>query len=736
MARIVFLTLAWLVFAASGFSAAAGAALPPVLYETYRDIPGVTPEEIAAIEALKSDRNAFSYGVNISTESYVLPDGTYAGFATKLCRMLSNLFGISFVLKIYEWDEMLEKFDAGALDFVGELTPTPERVLMYNMSLPIATRMLRIFTHVDSSTIQIEKDIHKRKIGFLAGSITAQSIKSAYPVAFVRVDVNNHQMAAMMLEKGEIDAFVDEAVVDPRFEQYDFIRSRTFFPAVYEAVSIAAAKPELAPIISVVNKYITAGGVDALYRLYKEGDFEYIRHKLDKLFTDEERAYLKDITQRGEPVGVAYAHDNYPISFYNKNAGEFQGIAADVLKAISRLTGIHFEASAKDAARQAVFDKLKSGEIRMAAQFTRSASRRGHFLWSADPYSRSYYAIMSKSEYPNLDTYQMLRESVGVLKKSGAEEVYRQLFPNHANLKQYDTIEGCLDALERGEVDLLMASEHILFNQAYYREKSGFKINMKLNVPMDSYFGFAVSEGILASIISKAQQFVQTDMIETSWTGRVFDYEKKLAQERTHILAFVVAELVLVLALTIFLLARNVRLSRKLAAMANTDSLTGICNRRHFWELCRIQVERSQRIGKDCFVILLDLDRFKVVNDQYGHQAGDKVLQEVAKRVQKAIRSYDLLGRYGGEEFILLVLDMDKAGVLAMAERIRQDVCSPAVAYEGKKIPISASFGVAVVNSANTIELAVKCADEALYRAKNEGRNRVVFYENDARPAA
>ena len=701
---------------------------------TYRDIPEITDEEISAIEALKSARVRFSYGALISTEAFLLPDGSCIGYTAEFCKFLSELFGINFDLKIYEWNELVKKLNSREIDFTGELTPTAERKQIYNMSLPIAERMLRIFTHANSDKIKTEVDISGLKIGFLEDSLTAESIKrKAYPITFDCIDVKNHQTAAKMIQSGKIDAFVDESVVDIVFEEYDFIRSSIFFPMVYESLSLTTANPELKPIISVLNKYIASGGTDKLYELYKECDFEYTKYKLNKMFTEEEKAYIDSLVQRSAAVAVAFEHDNYPVNFYNLKEDKFQGIAVDVLAEINRLTGIKFEsATTKDTTWSEIFEKLNTGEIPIAVQLLQSELRRDQFIWSAVPYACSYYALMSKSNYPKLAAYQVGWASVGVMKQSGKKDIYLELFPGNNNLKEYDTQNDCLDALEKGEIDLLMASEYNLLTQTNYREKSGFKINIKLNLPMNSHFGFNKNERILCSIIDKAQQFVHTEEIEINWTGRLFDYSKKLSRQRTFYLSLLIIIMLFVLIVIVFVLVKNVRLGRKLKEIANHDALTGIFNRRYFMEQAEVQISRSFRLGNDCFIIILDLDHFKSVNDKYGHLAGDKVLNEIARRIKKTIRLYDLFGRYGGEEFILLMFDINKVNVIDSIERIRQVVCRTPVEFADKELPVSASFGIAPIIPTNDLTMAIKCADEALYRAKEEGRNRVVFYEEES----
>lgn len=734
MKRIMALFLALLLLILTGCSPAAEPAAPLDTIKTYRDIPNVTDVEKEAIENLIAKKGGFTYGACLATEAFMLSEGSIAGFTKDFCDLLSELFGVSFKVKLYDWDELMEGLTSGTIDFTGELTPTEERKQIYSMTPPIAERMLRIFTRTDSG-IKTENDVSDLKIGFLADSITADNIIKEYHLSFTCVEVENYEAAAKMIESGEIDAFVDEAVADPIFSEYGYIRSQVFFPMVHNPVSMTAADPELAPMISAISKYIEAGGLDKLYELYKNGDFKYSRNKLFQSFTIEERAYIDHLKAQGSVVAVGYEHDNYPVNFYNEKDGEYQGIAIDTLAEISRYTGLSFEpAFSKEATWADIYEKLGSGEVHMVAQLLHSEVRKDLFLWSDTPYARSYYALMSKSDYPDLEPYQVSRATVGATKESAKIDIFYELFPDHAKVIEYDTQDECLDALERGDIDLLMASEYMLLTQINYREKSGFKINIKLDAPLDSYFGFQKSDTVLCSIIDKAQQYVKTDVIEMNWTGRNFDYSKRLAEESARSLTIFLIIMFIVLIATVFILMRNVKLTKQLKEMAHNDPLTGIYNRRFFMELASFQMARSTRTNIESFIIIYDLDHFKAVNDTYGHLAGDKVLIETSQRVKNAIRPYDVLGRYGGEEFIILMTDIketNKDNAMHAIDRIRQEICKAPVVFEGIDISVSASFGMAYAAPFNDLATAVKYADEALYSAKESGRNRVAFYGDE-----
>jgi two-component system cell cycle response regulator len=162
--------------------------------------------------------------------------------------------------------------------------------------------------------------------------------------------------------------------------------------------------------------------------------------------------------------------------------------------------------------------------------------------------------------------------------------------------------------------------------------------------------------------------------------------------------------------------------------IAITDPLTGIYNRRHFFERLRNEFERARRYKTDMTIIMADLDHFKRINDNYGHETGDKVLVSTAEILKKHLRKIDLVARYGGEEFILLLPEISKDKAYNVAERIRKDLESQAHDLGGVKFYVTVSMGVADTKShgVTTVEDLIRRADEYLYHAKNSGRNVVV----------
>ncbi|KIX15342.1 diguanylate cyclase [Dethiosulfatarculus sandiegensis] len=167
-------------------------------------------------------------------------------------------------------------------------------------------------------------------------------------------------------------------------------------------------------------------------------------------------------------------------------------------------------------------------------------------------------------------------------------------------------------------------------------------------------------------------------------------------------------------------------LENKLRRRATTDFLTGASTRRHYINLVSREISRSLRSGSPLCLIIMDVDHFKLVNDTYGHAAGDNVLKHLCDLCRSQLRVSDSLGRIGGEEFGILLVDCPLKKALQVAERLKELIADSVLLYSGEPISCTASFGVAQLNpSTDNLELLMKRADAALYEAKGKGRNLV-----------
>ncbi len=177
--------------------------------------------------------------------------------------------------------------------------------------------------------------------------------------------------------------------------------------------------------------------------------------------------------------------------------------------------------------------------------------------------------------------------------------------------------------------------------------------------------------------------------------------------------------------LALFYVATVTRAHRKLASMATTDSLTGLFNRRHMIELAEKVLARHQRHPTNLTLMLMDIDHFKQVNDQYGHDMGDRVLQAVSDLLKQSMRDQDFIGRWGGEEFLSILPDTDFSHAGDSAERIRKSVEELELYSDDIRVCITLSIGITQYRADELLSDAIARADVALYESKSAGRNRV-----------
>ena len=177
------------------------------------------------------------------------------------------------------------------------------------------------------------------------------------------------------------------------------------------------------------------------------------------------------------------------------------------------------------------------------------------------------------------------------------------------------------------------------------------------------------------------------------------------------------------------IIRRDRVLHEEVTRLSQEDHLTGLLNRRRITQLLDIEMRRALRYDSTFSIILMDIDDFKAVNDRFGHQAGDRVLKKIADVIRKGVRETDLIGRWGGEEFLILSPETDVAGGISLAEKMRTLLEETDFDEIGVR---TASFGVAAFNQSDDVEAVIGRADAGLYAAKHRGKNRTeVAQTND-----
>jgi len=451
-------------------------------YASFKDVPGVTENEISAIEALQKQESSFIYGMPVSTEAFKNEDGEIRGYTALLCEWLTDLFGIRFEPKLYTWLDLLAGLETGEISFTGELTATPERNKIYHMTSDIAARPLKEYRLENSRPLsEIIRD-RPIRCGFIEGRTVMVStvISEMKSGTFEVVLLGDAGLVYNALKSGEIDVFYYSGSVEAAFIEYADMVDAYFYPLFYRPASMATQDPALAPIISVVQKALEAGAIRYLTTMYKQGESEYSRFKIQKQLSDEERVYIS--SHPVIPVGVDPG--NYPGCFYDKREKEWRGVFLDILDEVTSLTGLTFTRVNDEYTEWPVIHQmLLDGEIKLVPELTKSTERAGQFIWPETTQITDYYALISKYEYPDIKVNEVLYVKVGLAKNTAYAAIFRKWFANHMNVVEYDSMEEAFDALQKGKVDMVMANQKRLLYLTHYLELPDYKANMCSTIP-------------------------------------------------------------------------------------------------------------------------------------------------------------------------------------------------------------------------------------------------------------
>ncbi|MCL2845504.1 MAG: ATP-binding protein, partial [Chitinivibrionia bacterium] len=393
------------------------------------------------------------------------------------------------------------------------------------------------------------------RLAFLDGTTTIDDVRGHKTKEFEAFLVDDYPEAYELLRSGAIDAFFDESPAEAAFDVYGKVYVNTYFPIIYSPVSLTTQNPELRVIINVVQKALQHGAIRHLTRLYNRGHRDYLQHKLFAILTDEEREFI-----RNNPVIPFVAeHANYPISFMDSHTGKWEGIAFDAINEIERLTGLSFKKiNDQHTEWTQLLEMVESGEAAMITELIPTEERAGRFLWAGEKFFRSHSVLISKVEFRDIYINEILYVRTGVAKNTAHSAFFRRWFPNHPAVFKFENTSAVFDALERGEIDVVMTGEHQLLTMTNYRENIGYKANFVFDFYYYSTFGFNKDQAVLNSIITKAMYLIEIEKIAGRWLHKTYDYRIRLMRERIpFMIAFALLSLGLIFALFLFVRKRN-----------------------------------------------------------------------------------------------------------------------------------------------------------------------------------
>lgn len=281
--------------------------------------------------------------------------------------------------------------------------------------------------------------------------MTGEQVQAVTDMPCEIIYVRDYLDAATQLRNGTLDAFFGESPSTYYFRHLSYITYDDYFPLIYSPVAISTTNPDLEPIIRVIQAYLDCGGIYYFAQLYSEGSQGYLQSQLSESLSKMEKKYVQTLREQGRTVSVAFDSDNYPVSFYNEQEQQFQGIAIDVLEEISALTGIEFvRANEPGVPLATLLAKVDTGEAAMIAGISHSDGAPGRIQPAEVPFTSDRYALLSTADQADVEINQILYRTVGLLAGSTPAATYNAWFPDSTNTVTFTTTDDAFQALTLG----------------------------------------------------------------------------------------------------------------------------------------------------------------------------------------------------------------------------------------------------------------------------------------------
>ncbi|MES9902622.1 MAG: transporter substrate-binding domain-containing protein [Sedimenticola sp.] len=657
--------------------------------------------------------------------------GKPMGYVIDYMKLLAEKLGLKLEFVTAPWPELLEKFKQGDIDLIHPLLYSEERAGFMNFTDPILGQSSTMVVRKEDADESSLESLYGKTLASVDSWVMTEYIREQHPKIKI-YPVNNALEGLRAVQFGQADAWIDAYGACRYLMDSNFMSNLKISGELTDSEHLryveyrVGVKKGWLMLHDLLNKAISSVSVDDLralnnkWRVYS--DQARILH-----LTREEQQWLSNHSVIRTATDRSWA----PIEWVDEE-GVFQGISADYLKRIETLLGVHFEVATQLNWQQSLA-AFKRGELDIITSVRRTAARET-FMNFTDTYANFPIVVFAATKFPYIRSIDELDgRRVGVVEGYGT---YDLLVSKHQSIELMtvaNTLEG-LEKLSDGEIDAYVGS---LLVASHYISESGYS---NIKVAGDTPYSFDQSMGVqkaspvLLSILNKALNSIsasEKNDIYKRWVNLRYEH----AFNYTLLWQVIVAAcLLLLLALVWGLNMRKQKLAlaearKEAERLAVTDQLTGIFNRRHLDEILVNEIDRAERYDDGFAVIMADIDDFKQVNDTHGHQVGDEVLKTVTSVLQKRLRRSDTLGRWGGDEFLMICPNVDCDNLIEITEYLRVSIEKEDFIRVGQK---TASFGIYIYQKGDRPEDIIKLVDNALYQAKESGRNRAVCYAVDA----
>ena len=659
-------------------------------------------------------------------------NGREKGYAVDYIKLLGEKAGFKIeFISGRSWSSYLQMLQDKKIDLISSMKKTPKR---QNYALfseyPITELFNSVLQKKGSKPLTSRDDLKDKTVAVVKGYYQEEILRLHFP--HLKLKLANDTLDAMRLvANGEADVTIEyDCVLKYNISRHFItdvhaipIREERHFTPASQYIGVRDDWPLLKSIIDKAMRSVSEKEVHEL-RLKWLGGIQEKYPKLNK----EEQLYIKD----KESISFCSDPDWLPIEKIEGN--KHIGISADYIKEISKRLNLQFKLVPTTSWQESL-----SLVSQNKCDFLSSAARtpeREEFLNFSTAYLDLSLVITTRSDTFFIHSLKSIKDKkIGVVQGYAFEHILRRDYPNVELVSVPNAYKG-LRKVESGEIYAFIDTLEATSEQLRTNSFADLKISGKLEENIALSFGIKKENHILFDILEKGINSLTNEEKKSIYDKWVYVAVEK---EIDYTLFFqLLAGAVLVV---LFLVYRNrvalnynsqllninkelEHLNVQLEELSQTDQLTQLSNRRYLDMALSQEITRSYRYKESFCVILMDIDFFKKVNDTYGHQQGDSVLKDTANILRSYSRQVDIVGRWGGEEFLIILPQTDLHNALIMTEKLREMI----KAHDYKlEYQLTASFGVTEFNQTDDDESSLlKRVDANLYEAKETGRDKII----------
>lgn len=677
-------------------------------------------------------------GVSIGNQPYmhVSSIGDVQGIFVDLWRLWSKKTGIAVSFVPDQSEESLAYLRKGRIDVqmaqvenAGKFTGLKPAYHLYNI-------YSSLFYHreADQTDLAQQKDI---SVGVLQTASFCAELQQQFPNVKIKVFDTVDQMIEAVLKKQLFGFLASEVVVRNRLAQSNSQELFKEFPGIrYESAVYSLIRPDDNRLYQSIQQGFSQISLDEMIEIERRwlgkeagGYFQKFRDKVP--LTLAEREWLNQHQQ----IRVGVMSNWRPIEFTDEN-GKTQGITSDVLELLNQRLEVQFVPQAYDD-WTLLLEDFKAGKLQMVANISDLPERRSFSAFSLDYWTLQWILIGKHDAKFEARVAQMPSQRISIMRDYQFMQQFKKDFPQHQVIA-VDSLEEGLELVASGQADF--ALDTVVASGIAIRDPR--YVNLRAYLPTDlpvypSYFGVHKELPELLVIVNKGLKTIN-DADRKSLLDKWLNLEIKQGLDQSRVVTLVLQiaglSLIVIVGFLIwnFSLRREVNLRRKVEEkmrfMAGHDDLTQLPNRSLLIERLQTALHQHARHNEMLALMFIDLDGFKQVNDQYGHDLGDEMLVKLSAILSHCVRKTDTVARFGGDEFVILLtglVDRDDAAIVA--EKILLYLQEP-LALSVCQASVGASIGIAIYPHDGTdAATLLKSADKLMYQVKQQGKSQYRF---------